>query len=137
VDRRELLSESRIHKVSVARQEAAFRLMTELDLGYMEVGRKLGRDHGTIFKAIRQYLKEHPKAAAVLDDARLRQQQQKADLWENAKALSRKGLSAKQIAERLRISPGHAQRAAREALQAKSIEGFPNYPASIPERRAA
>jgi hypothetical protein len=105
---RELVGSSRSQIVVRARNEAAFRLITEMGQSYNRAGRVLGdKDHTTILHACRRYAETSAEAAEIWRKHVECETGARANKREKAIALHfDKGLTHGQIAARLHVMPG-------------------------------
>lgn len=62
---RDLLGPCRERRVVLPRNEAAFRLITELRLSYPKAARVLRRDHTTVLHSCRRHAETSPEAAEI------------------------------------------------------------------------
>lgn len=56
----DILSPSRRGDIVAARHEVMYRAITELQMGYAQVGRKLKMDHTSVLHGMRRHLQRHP-----------------------------------------------------------------------------
>lgn len=110
----DLLGPRHFRKFVVARDEAAFRMVTELQMTWAAVGRRLGRDSTSVIAAINRYMRAVPGARAKYRAARAQIKRDHEALKEEARRLYRdEGKSARQIVELLPLS----QRSVKVALK--------------------
>jgi hypothetical protein len=105
---RELVGSSRSQIVVRARNEAAFRLITEMGQSYNRAGRVLGdKDHTTILHACRRHAETSAEAAEIWRKHVECETGARANKRDKAIALHvERGLTHGQIAARLHLMPG-------------------------------
>lgn len=59
VVQRDLIGPSRLAKVIIARHELCYRLVVDLKLSLSEAGRRIGRDHSSVYHGYRKHAARH------------------------------------------------------------------------------
>jgi len=52
---KDVLGESRVHKIVAARQEVYYRLKTERNMSFSAIGKRLNKDHSTVMYGIKKF----------------------------------------------------------------------------------